>query len=336
MQMLTSFLNKFTLQEREVLHKLLATKNNDVNEITLAFSKLSLPANGLLQTKLSYNQILDKIVKRNSLQIHETNKISEKESEIFQKLFTKEFENLTAIEKEEFIKNLEKNGLDKNQIASITSIAAITAAQVSGFGIYLLASSTVGAITGVLGVTLPFAFYTGMSSVIATVIGPIGFLVLGYGAYRSFKHVKSWDEANGIFKQTGVQLKKMAFGDMETTQMAFKYIASMRIIKIKELEDKVNFVVKNIGGYEVEKKELILSQEKISSKIEDVKNKIDVLKKEIESLNNQVDLNNNTIAEFSLEYEEVDKQVDALNAEIIASQTSLNKGLKEIDFLKNN
>lgn len=336
MQMLTSFLNKFTLQEREVLHKLLATKNNDVNEITLAFSKLSLPANGLLQTKLSYNKILDKIVKRNNLQIHETNKISEKESEIFQKLFTKEFENLTAIEKEEFIKNLEKNGLDKNQIASITSIAAITAAQVSGFGIYLLASSTVGAITGVLGVTLPFAFYTGMSSVIATVIGPIGFLVLGYGAYRSFKHVKSWDEANEIFKQTGVQLKKMAFGDMETTQMAFKYIASMRIIKIKELEDKVNLVVKNIGDYEVEKKDLILSQEKISSKIEDIKNKIDVLKKEIESLNAQVDLNNNTIAEFSLEYEEVDKQVDALKAEIIASQTSLNKGLKEIDFLKNN
>jgi hypothetical protein len=41
----------------------------------------------------------------------------------------------------------------------------------------MLASSVVGGLTSALGVTLPFAFYTSMSSLIATVIGPIGIAV---------------------------------------------------------------------------------------------------------------------------------------------------------------
>lgn len=55
----------------------------------------------------------------------------------------------------------------------------LTAAQLSGFGVYLLASTTIGAITGTLGLTLPFAVYTSMSSVIATIIGPVGWIGAG-------------------------------------------------------------------------------------------------------------------------------------------------------------
>ena len=107
---------------------------------------------------------------------------------------------LSISEKEKISLELEKAGLDKNQISSLSGITALGAAQLSGFGVYLLASSTVGAITSVLGITLPFAFYTGMYSVISFVIGPVGFLVMGVMIYRSFKNVKSWDETLDILK----------------------------------------------------------------------------------------------------------------------------------------
>ena len=64
-------------------------------------------------------------------------------------------------------------------VGSTSIFAALTAAQLSGFGIYLLASTSLGALTGVLGVTLPFAAYTMMSTAIATIIGPVGWIGAG-------------------------------------------------------------------------------------------------------------------------------------------------------------
>jgi hypothetical protein len=52
-------------------------------------------------------------------------------------------------------------------------------AQTSGFGVYLLASSAPGVLTASLGVTLPFAAYTMMASVIHIFIGPAGWLGMG-------------------------------------------------------------------------------------------------------------------------------------------------------------
>jgi uncharacterized protein YaaW (UPF0174 family) len=61
----------------------------------------------------------------------------------------------------------------------ISAVVILSAAQLSGFGIYLGASTLVGALTSAIGVTLPFAFYTGMSSIIAVLIGPVGWIGLG-------------------------------------------------------------------------------------------------------------------------------------------------------------
>ena len=62
---------------------------------------------------------------------------------------------------------------------------ALTAAQLSGFGVYLLASTSLGALTATLGVTLPFAVYTTMSSTIAALIGPVGWI--GAGLFTIWK-----------------------------------------------------------------------------------------------------------------------------------------------------
>ena len=62
---------------------------------------------------------------------------------------------------------------------SVTTLAALGAAQASGFGVYLGATTALGFVSHAVGVTLPFAVYAGMSSTIAFLIGPVGFLAAG-------------------------------------------------------------------------------------------------------------------------------------------------------------
>jgi uncharacterized protein YaaW (UPF0174 family) len=60
-----------------------------------------------------------------------------------------------------------------------TTLAALGGAQASGFGVYLGATTALGFVSHAVGVTLPFAVYAGMSSTIAFLIGPVGFLAAG-------------------------------------------------------------------------------------------------------------------------------------------------------------
>lgn len=66
-----------------------------------------------------------------------------------------------------------------------TTLAALAVAQGSGFGVYLGATTALGLFSHAVGVTLPFAVYTGMTSTIAFLIGPFGFL--GAGAWLGFR-----------------------------------------------------------------------------------------------------------------------------------------------------
>jgi hypothetical protein len=66
-----------------------------------------------------------------------------------------------------------------------TTLAALAIAQGSGFGVYLGATTALGFLSHAVGVTLPFAIYTGMTSTIAFLVGPFGFL--GAGAWLGFQ-----------------------------------------------------------------------------------------------------------------------------------------------------
>lgn len=63
-----------------------------------------------------------------------------------------------------------------NWSGPVTTLAALSAAQSSGFGVYMGATTALGLASHGVGVTLPFAVYTGMTSTIAFLIGPVGFL----------------------------------------------------------------------------------------------------------------------------------------------------------------
>jgi len=66
-----------------------------------------------------------------------------------------------------------------------TTFALLSVAQASGFGIYLASTTALGFLTHAVGVILPFAVYTGMTSTIALLIGPVGWLTAGvWGAWK--------------------------------------------------------------------------------------------------------------------------------------------------------
>ncbi|HUY90500.1 MAG TPA: hypothetical protein VMV10_17315 [Pirellulales bacterium] len=75
-----------------------------------------------------------------------------------------------------------------------TTAAMLGAAQMSGFGVYVASTTALGFVTHAVGVTLPFAVYTGLTSTIAFVIGPAGWLTAGI-----------W----GWWKLTGPEWKKL-------------------------------------------------------------------------------------------------------------------------------
>jgi uncharacterized protein YaaW (UPF0174 family) len=60
----------------------------------------------------------------------------------------------------------------------MTATGGLVLANLSGFGLYIAATSSLAAITSAVGLTLPFAVYSGMSGILATVTGPLGWAAL--------------------------------------------------------------------------------------------------------------------------------------------------------------
>lgn len=100
--------------------------------------------------------------------------------EVGKRLESRVTPNQRASLEEEFRRQAKIVGRGSDSVApQLVGVAALSAAQLSGFGVYVLASSGLAAVTGAIGVTLPFAVYTGLTSAISVVIGPAGWAVLG-------------------------------------------------------------------------------------------------------------------------------------------------------------
>jgi uncharacterized protein YaaW (UPF0174 family) len=86
---------------------------------------------------------------------------------------------LPDVQRRRLAEELGKESKDPNLVGELLSGGAIALARLSGFQIYLFATSAVGALTGALGIVLPFAFYTAITGGLSIVLGPIGWAVLG-------------------------------------------------------------------------------------------------------------------------------------------------------------
>ena len=64
----------------------------------------------------------------------------------------------------------------------MTGAGVLALGNLVGFSLYVGATTVVGAISGAIGITLPFAIYTTMSSTLAVLLGPVGWSALGAAA----------------------------------------------------------------------------------------------------------------------------------------------------------
>lgn len=141
----------------------------------------------MLSTPKTYREIVMDAAK----QVGVTNRYKSTatmERDIIITTFQKALDNMSPEERNKVLRKLLDgfpggHGQDYKGISS--TAAAVLLAQSSGFGIYLLSSTLVGALTSAVGVTLPFAFYTSMSSTISVMIGPVGWAALAvWGVYK--------------------------------------------------------------------------------------------------------------------------------------------------------
>lgn len=102
------------------------------------------------------------------------------EEAIVIKQFQDILNKLSSAERQEILTkiNKDKDIDDPNLTAFIIGGGAMGAAKLSGFSIYILASTILGSLTSFLGITLPFSIYIGMSQAISTILGPVGWVAL--------------------------------------------------------------------------------------------------------------------------------------------------------------
>ena len=147
----------------------------------------------------------------------------EAERALINRFFEKNWDQLTPKQRKEVLEKSKITGLsvnDKNVMIAASGTAALATLNagvaLSGFTFYTTMSSVIASTASVVGVTLPFAVYTGASSNVATLTGPYGWTLLAASA-------------------AGLGLYKIWPDEAKVTRM----IISLHVIKAKALEDSV-------------------------------------------------------------------------------------------------
>lgn len=108
------------------------------------------------------------------------------EKEIITRLFDQIMSKATPEQKEKIYNSIrteaQKVGLEwklTDLAPSATLLSTIVIGQLGGFTTYILATTITASLASAIGVTLPFAFYTTLSSAISVFLGPPGWIIGG-------------------------------------------------------------------------------------------------------------------------------------------------------------
>lgn len=182
---LYAILKKCSDNELEVLSRILKSKDISATGIT---EKMESASKNLAEVfgDTSYREILLRVQKKLKLNSPGLEN-QDIERKIVQHIFKATISKLSNEEKiqyeNEIIEKAKKEGKDYLRPGAV--FATLTAANLSGFSVYLLATSTLGTLTSLIGVTVPFAVYTSLTSSIAFLTGPAGWM--GAGLYAVWK-----------------------------------------------------------------------------------------------------------------------------------------------------
>lgn len=134
----------------------------------------------------SYRDILMKAMKKIEI---EGDLLSDKEMErrIAVKVLETTLSKMSPEEKLKFEEEVIKiSGTKGKNLKTGAVFATLTAANLSGFGVYLLATSALSTISSIIGIGFSFAAYTTLTSAISVITGPIGWL--GAGGFTLWKY----------------------------------------------------------------------------------------------------------------------------------------------------
>ena len=131
----------------------------------------------------SYFQIVTDLAEQLGVNVAAGASTAEIEIGLLEKLWTDALARMTAEQREELMARVAEQ-FGPSVKKELVGFAGLAAAQLSGFGVYVLGSTLLGALNSALGLGLGFGAFTGLSSVISLVIGPVGWAALGLYTIR--------------------------------------------------------------------------------------------------------------------------------------------------------
>lgn len=133
----------------------------------------------------NYVEILSNLAKKMKVKFNANDTVYEIEKAILIKYWNAVLTKLTPEQKQELIKQAEElaKKYGKNISNEVVGLSAISIAQLSGFGVYMLASTALGAVNSALSLGLSFGVFMGLSSILSIVIGPTAVAGLGLSIF---------------------------------------------------------------------------------------------------------------------------------------------------------
>jgi hypothetical protein len=130
MNNLRASLAYFSKEELSVLQKIVKSDGDTSGHILYKFKRILLSnLIGIFQANDSYKKVLEKVARHNNITIDLNLTEVACERDLYFKLFKIELDQMNADDKEEFYLNLEKQGLSRAQVTSLSASATIDAAQ---------------------------------------------------------------------------------------------------------------------------------------------------------------------------------------------------------------
>jgi uncharacterized protein YaaW (UPF0174 family) len=163
-----------TDEERQALARVLDTWSCSPEALVQKLQKRSLHIiERLARSTPTYGEILVKVADKHGIRrsLFETDE--DLERRLIRSVAGKALSAMSLEQREVYVREM------RSLVPHAASAGGMAIAQASGFGIYQMASTVVGALAATAGLKLPFLAYMAMSKAISVAIGPIGWLGLG-------------------------------------------------------------------------------------------------------------------------------------------------------------
>ncbi len=282
----TKLFSKLNNDQRKIFEKLLNKKPGENFVIEKELSGIIRPFKGFMQSPLTYSEILKKITDQCGIRTTNTD-VKKIEEEILIFKFRENFEKLSPEEKEKFQKELnkvlEEKNLEGSQLASLGTVGALALAEISGMGLFIMASTFVGGLTSLFGLTLPFAFYTGMSSFLAFVTGPVGWAV-GIGALAYSLRNDNFESISKKFKATLNASRSLVKGNYELATIIVIQICANRLLLNQEKTQEIEHLVSLVEKEKERKKEINSKADIVEIQLRRIQEEKRILDQELQAL----------------------------------------------------